>query len=114
MTPGEKRLLAAYRRLEEVQKKTLEEFAEFLLSRTTPEEVIPTQPLPIARPAEESVIKAIRRLTATYPMLDSKLFFHEVSRLMSLHVMHGRPSREVIDELEALFARFYEQHRQQG
>lgn len=51
---------------------------------------------------------AIKRLAASYPMLDRDLMFDEISGLMSEHVLHGRGANEVIDALEAVFARQYQ------
>lgn len=62
----------------------------------------------IPRPAEESVIKAIRRLTATYPSMDKKDLLTKASSLMSQHLLQNRPAMDVIDELEQLFEKHYE------
>jgi hypothetical protein len=110
MTPEEKALLAAYRRLEEGDRRTLREFAAFLATRApaAARAAPPDRPLPIPRPADETVVRAIKRLRATYPMLDPRLLLHDTSRCMSQHVAQGRPATEVIDELETVFARHYE------
>ena len=87
-------------------------FAEFLLQRGTttgPAEAIEPQPIP--RPDQETVVAAIRRLSATYSMLDRKALLNETSSLMSAHVLQGRPAVEVIDELEALFEARYRTFR---
>ena len=71
-------------------------------------QVDPTQePQVIPRPENESVVAAIKRLTATYPMLDKPQLLNETSALMTKHVMQGVGVVEVIDELEDLFLRFY-------
>lgn len=104
----ERRLLACFRRLPAEHQSTLLEFAEFLLARTEP--VAPdTTPKPIPRPEEESVIGAIKRLSETYHMLDRSKMLHETSGLMAQHVMQGREAGEVIDELEIVFRRHYQQ-----
>lgn len=110
--PGEKALLEAYRRLSAEQRATLVAFAEFLASRPAGGEgaeppAVP-EPEAIPRPAEESVVKAIKRLTRTYPMLENSRMLGQTSELVSQHVLQGRPAREVIDELEAAFRRSYE------
>ena len=64
--------------------------------------------MPIARPEQESVIKAIKRLNATYPMLERNKLLHETSNQMTRHVIHGVPALQVIDELEVMFLRHYE------
>ncbi len=112
MKPEEKLLLRRLEMLSAEQRDTVFAFVEFLAARNPAEDVaIPHEPLDIPRPAEESVIKAIKRLRETYPMLDLDKLLHETSGLMMKHVMHGKPAAEVIDELEALFARYYEKHK---
>ena len=66
------------------------------------------EPEPIPRPEGESVIKAMRRLTATYYMLDRGKLLNEASSLMAQHVMQGREADEVIDELETVFWSHYQ------
>lgn len=65
-------------------------------------------PLAIPRPAEESVVKAIKRLTTTYPMLNPDDLLHQTSDLMSAHIIQGRSAKEVIDELETIFQFAYQ------
>ena len=43
-------------------------------------------------------------------MLDKSLLLNETSALMTQHVMQGKDAVEVIDELELLFRRVYEEH----
>ena len=106
----EKQLLSLVRRLPKAQAGQLLEFAEFLADRHAPVETA-TDPLSIPRPAEENVIKAIQRLSATYPMLNRAKLLDEASHLMTQHVIQGRAAVEVIDELEVLFRRHYEAAR---
>lgn len=107
MPAQEKKLLQTFRQLPEAERASVLAFAEFLASRAARPD-IPREPLPIPRPAEEKVIHAVRRLRETYPMLDHGKMLHEVSHLMTQHVMQGRPAKEVIDELELLFRAHYE------
>lgn len=103
----EKRLREILSDLPDAQAAALLEYAEFLATRYGgPKEI--TSPLDIPRPSEESVVKAIRRLGATYPMLDRSKMLNETSSLMTQHVLHGRAAAEVIDELEIMFKRHYE------
>ena len=103
----EKRLREILSDLPDAQAAALLEYAEFLATRYGgPKEI--TSPLDIPRPPEESVVKAIRRLGATYPMLDRSKMLNETSSLMTQHVLHGRAAAEVIDELEIMFKRHYE------
>ena len=54
------------------------------------------------------MVKAIKRLGATYPMLDRSKMLNETSVLMTQHIISGRDVIEVIDELEIMFRRHYE------
>jgi hypothetical protein len=103
----EKRLREILGELPEMPAVALLEYAEFLAARYSgPKEI--TAPLDIPRPEKESVVKAIKRLGATYPMIDRARMLNETSVLMTQHVIHGRDATEVIDELEVLFRRHYQ------
>ena len=113
----EKRLAEIVQRLPAAQAEALLEFAEFLLQRHGGADAIGMPlsktaeiraPLDIPRPAEETVVKAVKRLRATYPMLDARKLLNETSALMTQHVMQGREKTEVIEELEILFRLHYE------
>jgi hypothetical protein len=43
-------------------------------------------------------------------MIDRAKILHETSGLMTQHLVHGKAARDVIDELEGLFRRHYEDH----
>lgn len=110
MSSSEKKLLAIFKQLGSSEREMLLTFADFLSQRVKsngkkPEPV--PEPEPIPRPESESVVAAIKRLTATYPMLDKPQLLNETSALMTRHVMQGMGVVEVVDELEALFLRFY-------
>jgi hypothetical protein len=112
MKPEEKKLLRLLETLSAEQRDTVFGFVEFLAGRNPAADIaVAQEPLEIPRPAEESVVKAIKRLRETYPMLNPDKLLHETSAFMMKHVMHGKPAVEVIDELEALFARYYESHK---
>lgn len=111
MADPEAKLLGLFRRLPAAERDTLLAFAEFLSARrceagTDPEAVPVPEPLP--RPETESVVAAIKRLSAVYHMLDRSKMLHETSALMAQHMMQGRAAVEVIDELEVVFRRHYE------
>ena len=108
MKRDEKDLLNLFRALPPEQQETLFSFAEFLAARAAETSREWSEPEPIPRPAEEKVVHAIKRLRATYPMLDLSKMLYEVSEVMTLHVMQGKPAVEVIDELEAKFRSRYE------
>lgn len=113
MRREEKRLLELFGKLAQEQQETLIAFAEFLVSRTTSaSDTMPTQPLQIERPAQETVVMAIKRLTRTYPMLDRRKLMGETSTCMAEHALKGRAATEVIDELELVFARHYKKQVQ--
>lgn len=113
MTADERRLLRAFRELSEIRRLSLLDYAEFLIGRELPAEVeLPSEPLDIARPDKESVVKAVKRLRETYPMVDRAKILHETSALMTQHLVHGRPANEIIDDLEAMFRRHYEARSQ--
>ncbi|MFA5082268.1 MAG: hypothetical protein WC474_06980 [Hydrogenophilaceae bacterium] len=112
MTSDEKRLLKFYRTLSNSGRTSLLDYADFLASRDNGQAAVSETPLDIPRPAEESVVKAIKRLMATYPMLGRDKLLHETSALMTRHVVHKQPAVEVIDELESLFKRYYGLHEQ--
>ena len=112
---AERRLLEILSGLGEAQADTLLEFAEFLATRqglTTDPLAEDTGAIPepenIPRPEKESVVKAIKRLAATYPMLDRSKMLNETSTFMTQHIMQGRDAVEIIDELEVVFRRHYE------
>ena len=108
MSKIEERLREILDRLPDEQAQQLLEYAEFLLAKHG-DENLPSEPLAIARPEEENVVVAIKRLRATYPMLEPAKLLNETCDLMTQHVMQGRNVVEVIDELETLFRRHYEQ-----
>lgn len=116
MSPREKALLERYRALSLEDRRMLEAFAEFLAARSpeTPRREAETEPLPIPRPEKETVVRAIQRLRATYPMLDPRVLFQETSVCLSRHVLHGQPAEAVIDELEEVFFRHYQRTKAGG
>ena len=110
MSPIEKKILTVFKKLSEAERENLQAYAEFLLLRQGPTslEDIP-EPQRIPRAENESVVAALKRLSASYHMLDKPQLLNESSTLMTQHVMQGRDVNEVIDELEVLFDRFYQE-----
>jgi hypothetical protein len=114
LSPGRKKcsdadiLQERFGQLSAEGKQALLDYAEFLLDKygEAPDETLP-EPEPIPRPDDESVVKAIKRLSSSYFMVDRSSILHETSALMAEHVMQGRAAVEVIDELEVLFERQY-------
>lgn len=109
MSPAEKKLLSVFKKLAASERENLQTYGEFLLvqHQATPQ-IIP-EPQLIPRGENESVVAAIKRLSASYSMLEKPQLLNESSVLMTQHVMQGRVVDEVIDELETLFARFYQE-----
>jgi hypothetical protein len=103
-----RRLLEIFEALPEAERKTVQDLAEFLHARTEPQPRELASPEPIPRPRVETVVKAVKRLSATYPMIDKSEMLNETSALMSQHIMQGRAAADVIDELERLFRTHYE------
>ncbi len=71
-------------------------------------EVVP-EPELIERPAEESVVGALKRLSKSYPMLNKAEMLSATSDLVATNIMQGSDPVGVIDELEEIFRRHYEQ-----
>lgn len=111
MSVDRKKLLDLFDGLDTRQQEMLLAFAEFLAVRSA-QPAAPAggagEPESIERPAEETVVMAIRRLTRTYPMLDRRKLFDATSRFMAQHALQGRAAPEVIDELEIVFAEHYQ------
>lgn len=111
----ERVLYKIYKNLDSNNQQTLITFANFLAEQQSQEKsntlAVNTtqnvQPLGLPRPQQESVIKGIRRLTKNYPMLDTDSMFDNISQLMTAHIMEGRSAKNVIDDLETLFAQQY-------
>ena len=115
----ERKLVKAFKALDDANKASLIAFAEFLVTRSGDESSdtkasdsdSPKEPLDIPRPDEESVVKAIKRLSATYPMVDKESILHPISDLMTAHMLQGKEAQKVIDELETLFENEYKNNR---
>jgi hypothetical protein len=107
-------LLNCFDQLDEPGQNSLLDFAQFLLQKSEPDtaEVVPQkqQPIPHPRPQDEKVISAIKRLRASYFMLDTDGLLNQTSSLMTQFMMQGRPANEVIDDLEQLFNDHYQKY----
>jgi hypothetical protein len=109
-------LQRTFAELSDADRRTLLDFARFLATRDAARQAPDNEALPepasIPRPAEESVVGAMKRLSKRYYMLDKSKVLNETSMLMAQHVMQGRDAQEVIDELEALFESHYQRLRE--
>ena len=138
MTEQEQSLLDIFRQLSEHDAHSLLRFAEFLAGyevttakivdqddKVSSQTVVPItpaieettnriqadnipQPENIARPEQEKVVDALKRLSATYPMLDKKNLLDKASELVAQHIMFGKPAKQVIDDIEAMFSKAYD------
>ena len=123
MNEQERNLLAYFRKLSQQDAHALLRYAAFLVGEQRSIEMpdvgrqavvsdtpvaIP-QPQITERPEKERVVDALKRLSAAYPMLETKQLLDKASALVAQHVMFGKPANVVIDEIEKLFAQAYEQ-----
>ena len=116
MASAEQQLTELFRQLGVSEQTTLLDFAAFLASRTLARpvavniepEVIP-EPKLIERPEGESVVGALKRLSKSYPMLDKTVMLSATSDLVATTIMQGADPVGVIDELEVIFSKHYEQ-----
>ena len=122
MASAEQQLNKFFRQLGAADQATLLAFAAFLASRgaapaipALPNEPVQQEPEIIAepevieRPAEESVVGALERLSRTYPMLAKKAMLNATSDLVATTIMQGADPAGVIDQLEEIFNTHYEQ-----
>lgn len=128
MTDPAEKLQQLFASLNDADQQSLLAFAEFLQQRGADSPSIiapvarpslspqadvteePATPEDIPRPESESVIKAVKRLSATYPMLNKNALLNETSDLVTQHVVLGRERVEVIDELEIVFQNRYREY----
>jgi hypothetical protein len=123
LTEQEQQLLDYFRTLSQQDTHALLRYAAFLAgseAATTKDTIgqadtveqqtdteIP-QPQFIKRPENERVVDALKRLSNSYPMLEKKTLLDKASGLVAQHIMFGKPAKDVIDEIENLFADAYD------
>jgi len=97
-----KALIDRYESMDDERKLSLCDFADFLYAKAGP--VVKEIPAPddVSRPAEETVVGAVKRLKVKYHMVESMSVFSAASSLMTDHMVKGRDVVEVIDEMEVL------------
>ena len=111
----DRQLLNLFGKLARGQQDNLIAFAEFLAGGNLPaERAGRRKPAIVPRPARETVTMAIRRMVRSYPMLDRRKLMSDASQFLAQHALEGRAAHEVIDDLEAVFARHYEQLKLKG
>jgi hypothetical protein len=116
MSAERQSLLACYEQLDAGARQSLLAFAEFLVSRTPGTTAVPhsarvviPEPERIERPAQESIVAGLKRLSKTYFMLDKSEMLGATSDLVATSLLQGADAAAVIDELEAIFADHYRQ-----
>ena len=116
MASAEQQLSEYFRQLDAGDQATLLAFAAFLASRSpAPAVTVKAEPVTIPepeiieRPAEESVVGALKRLAKSYPMLDKTEMLSATSDLVATTIMQGTDPVGVIDELEEIFSTHYQQ-----
>jgi hypothetical protein len=102
------RLEEIMRALSRDDRQSLLAFAEFLSARAPRRTEIAAPVVPMSRPEGETVVAAIKRLSAQYPMLDKAKLLDAASRLMGEHVLRRRKADEVITELQKVFESHYQ------
>ena len=107
MSSKTKSLIEIFELLDAERQTSLLDFAEYLHSKGGLVVKQRVEPVEIPRPDSETVVGAIKRLKETYPMIDSMKVFSSASELMTEHMVKGRPSIDVIDEMEQIFEDSY-------
>ena len=104
-----KDLIELFDLLDSERQNSLLDFAEYLVSKGDLVSKEIGEPEIIPRPEKETVVGAIKRLKASYHMIESMSVFSDASSLMTEHMVSGRDSKEVIDEMEQLFEKAYQE-----
>ncbi|HIO93304.1 MAG TPA: Crp/Fnr family transcriptional regulator [Leucothrix mucor] len=118
LSKEERKLCKYYKKLNDNERKTLLLFAEFLTSKeegAADEELVATLQEPLSIPAVdgESVVKGIKRLRSSYFMIEDQDLLHEVSALMTEHVMQGVSTEDVMSKIEIVFEGFYGKYKKE-
>ena len=114
-----KQIIELLNEMDEQASLSLLDYAEFLLTKSSRRIVVGDQekeqkltPLESSRTENESVMSAIKRLRASFFMINTDSMLNETSSLMTQHILQGRDAAEVIDELEVLFDKQYQDYLQ--
>ena len=111
-----KQLVNLYERLSESARNSLIDYAEFLLAKEEgqPGASAVLEPELIPPQEGESVIQAVKRLSASYHMLDKGKLLNDTSMLVTEHTLQGRDRDEVIADLEIVFKQHYQRYVEEG
>jgi len=110
----EKKLLHLYREMTDDDQHALIRYAEFLTEAKEEGSVELAEPTQIPVKENESVVGALKRLSATYPMLDKANMLDQTSTLMSDHLLRGKAKEEVIKEFDVLFEQEYKKLKREN
>ena len=117
LSKAERQLCQIYKKLNDSKRETLLSFAEFLISQQISSkeidkvEAVLQQPRLTIAEENESVINGIKRLKSSYFMIDDQDLLHEVSALMSAHIMKGVSAKDTILKIEVVFEKFYNKYK---
>lgn len=100
-------MIDLYESMDDERKRSLSDFADFLYAQAEPVSKEVPSPENVSRPESETVVGAIKRLKIKYHMIESMTVFSAASSLMTEHMVSGRDSVDVIDEMEILFEDSY-------
>jgi len=103
-----KKLLSFWCDLGQEDQHALLRYAEFLSHSRKPAMTEVADAVFVSPTENESVIGALKRLSAMYPMLDSAKMLDQTSNLVSEHVLRGRAKEDIISEFELLFDAQYQ------
>ena len=112
--PKEQReLLSLFKQLDQAEQQVLTRYARFLLADSGVVTSVASlqQPRGLTRPESETVMKALKRLSENYFMLDKDSLLHSCAGKVSDHLLHKRDSDKVIDEIEEIFNGHYESYK---
>lgn len=119
MDERKRQLNRIFSNLDDASRRSLLDFAQYLDQRENHSDQLLSetsvvdkkqQPIPQPRPDNENVFKAIKRLRATYYMLNTDVLVNEASSLTSQFILQGREAVDVIDDLEKLFDSHYQKY----
>lgn len=115
MKTEKQQLIQLFEGLDQQGRNSLLDYADFLFNKnqkTAPAQdpQIKHEPVHQARPTEETVLAAIKRLRVSYFMIDTDGMINQTSNLMTQFMLQGRPANEVIDDLEQLFNDHYQKY----
>ena len=122
-TPPSSPLDLILRQLTEEQRRTVLDFARFLIHDNERraaggaggEEEVPPPPPQEAdvapRPEGELPVHTLKRMKRGYPMLSGDKLLGRAAELMMRHHVAGHDRQEVVEQIEELFAAEYDQWR---